>query len=83
MRAFFTAIFVPTLRSRAMIYNGHRYNVHRSNGSKTIWRCTKRNVGCKSIIWTINDEIIHVVHEHDHYKGKDVTILVVENDKQC
>ncbi|CAH0723907.1 unnamed protein product, partial [Brenthis ino] len=52
--------------SRVLVVNGERFNKQSCNGGKVSWRCIKRNLGCKSTVWTFDDEIVKIRDDHMH-----------------
>ncbi|CAH2085707.1 unnamed protein product [Euphydryas editha] len=57
---------VTKVGGRVLVINGERYNKQSANGARVYWRCIKRNIGCKSSIWTVYDEIIKIKNSHNH-----------------
>ncbi|CAH0399068.1 unnamed protein product [Chilo suppressalis] len=56
--------------NRVLLINGHRFNKQGGTGVKVVWRCNKRNEGCKARVWTVEDVIIKYVNHHEHNKGQ-------------
>ncbi|KAH9631450.1 hypothetical protein HF086_014295 [Spodoptera exigua] len=70
LQPFTEAIFTTTKYGNPVIIFGpYRYNQASaivSDRSKTRWRCIKRPRGCKSVMYTIGNDIIGLRNEHNH-----------------
>ncbi|VVC90637.1 unnamed protein product [Leptidea sinapis] len=51
---------------RVLLIGSYRFNNENAGGYIEKWRCTGRNRGCKSRVWTINDNIIKYMSLHSH-----------------
>lgn len=65
-RFIFLVFEHPVTKKKQILLNGYKYTLQCMNKSKGRWRCVKQRSGCKSIIVTVDDEIIYIKNEHNH-----------------
>lgn len=66
---FTDPIFVTTNRGTGKLQIGHNKYLKdywNSRGSKTRWRCYKKNIGCKAHIYTIDGVVVKTGGSHNH-----------------
>lgn len=69
---FFTANFVTSRGGKLLIeLQGYTYCKAPCKGPKVRWRCSTHNsVGCRAILYTIEDLVVLTKHEHNHMPPK-------------
>ncbi|CAG4945925.1 unnamed protein product [Colias eurytheme] len=51
-----------------LILNGYRFNREKMLNFKEIWRCVKKNRGCKARLWTVSRVVVKVLQDHNHHE---------------
>ncbi|XP_063827640.1 protein tramtrack, beta isoform-like isoform X47 [Ostrinia nubilalis] len=49
-----------------LLLDNHRYNIHTQSSYKSVWRCYKWRFGCRSMVTTIENEIVNIRSSHNH-----------------
>ncbi|XP_053605127.1 protein tramtrack, beta isoform isoform X24 [Plodia interpunctella] len=50
-----------------ILYGGHRYNLHKNENCKAVWRCVKwRDGRCRARLVTVENVLVNVKDDHTH-----------------
>lgn len=64
---FLVPIFGHTHKGNPVLQLGpNRFNMEISRGPKVSWTCIKKPYGCKVRVTTIDNEVVKIMHHHDH-----------------
>ncbi|KAI5646773.1 FLYWCH zinc finger domain-containing protein [Phthorimaea operculella] len=59
-------VMVSSRGTRKIFLDGYSYNLHRTIGAKTRWRCRSGHDSCKAVVFTIDDDVVTQKGEHNH-----------------
>ncbi|KAI5646741.1 FLYWCH zinc finger domain-containing protein [Phthorimaea operculella] len=59
-------VMVSSRGTRKIFLDGYSYNLHRTIGAKTRWRCRSGHDSCKAVVFAIEDDVVAQKGEHNH-----------------